>query len=73
MSHLHNVRTPTLILRGELDGEVEATVLYTWLYQLGVEVEYVKCLGESHVISQPEHREDAWRRTLAWFDRHLRQ
>ena len=29
-------------------------------------------MGEGHVIRQPEHRADYWRRTLAWFDRHLR-
>jgi dipeptidyl aminopeptidase/acylaminoacyl peptidase len=72
MTHLHQARTPTLILNGESDDGTGAWVLYTWLYQLGVPVEYVRYRGEGHVIGQPEHRADCWRRTLAWFDRHLR-
>jgi dipeptidyl aminopeptidase/acylaminoacyl peptidase len=73
MRELHNVRTPTLILKGENDRGVGPNVLYTWLYQLGVEVEYVVYRGEGHTISEPDHRADCWRRTLAWFDRHLRE
>jgi dipeptidyl aminopeptidase/acylaminoacyl peptidase len=73
LSRLHHARTPTLILRGELDGFMGANVLYTWLYQLGVEVEYVRYMGEGHVIRKPEHQADCWRRALAWFDRHLRR
>jgi dipeptidyl aminopeptidase/acylaminoacyl peptidase len=72
MTLLHHARTPTLILNGEDDGGFGPNLLYIWLYQLGVEVEYVIYRGEGHVIRQPEHRADCWRRTLAWFDRHLR-
>jgi dipeptidyl aminopeptidase/acylaminoacyl peptidase len=72
MTNLHHARTPTLILRGELDGMAGAKLLYAWLYQLGVEVELVMYKGEGHTISQPEHRADYLRRTLAWFDRHMR-
>jgi len=42
------------------------------LHQLAVEVELVKYMGKGHVIRQPAHRDDYRRRTLAWFDRHLR-
>src|SRR5262249_37755165 len=73
LAHLHHARTPTLILNGESDTGFGPNILYTWLHQLGVEVEYVIYQGEGHVIRQPEHRADCWRRTLAWFDRHLGQ
>jgi hypothetical protein len=56
LTRLHHARTPTLILRGELDGIVGAQVLYTWLHQLGVEVELIKYVGEGHVLQKPEHR-----------------
>lgn len=73
MTRLHHARTPTLILNGEPEDDLGARALYTWLHQLGVPVEYVVYRGEGHTIRKPEHREDCWRRTLAWFDRYLRR
>ncbi len=72
MTHLHHARTPTLILNGESDAGWGPSILYTWLQQQGVPVDYVKYLGEGHMIRKPEHRRDYWRRTLAWFDLYLR-
>lgn len=72
LSRLHLARTPTLILRGELDGMAGAKALFTWLYQVGVEVELVQYMGEGHVIQKPEHRLDYWHRAWAWLDQHLR-
>jgi dipeptidyl aminopeptidase/acylaminoacyl peptidase len=69
---LHHARTPTLILNGESEDDIGAWALYTWLHQLGVPVEYIVYKGEGHAIRKAEHRADQWRRTLAWFDRHLR-
>jgi len=55
-----------------LDDIVQAEMMYIWLYQAGVEVEFVKYLGEGHVFGKSEHKIDSWRRRLAWFDKHLR-
>jgi dipeptidyl aminopeptidase/acylaminoacyl peptidase len=71
LTHIHTARTPTLILHGELDDIVQAEMMYAWLYQAGVEVEFVKYLGEGHVFGKSEHKIDSWRRRLAWFDKHL--
>jgi dipeptidyl aminopeptidase/acylaminoacyl peptidase len=68
---LHQARTPILILNGADDDGLGAWVLYTWLTHLSVPVEYIRYGGEGHVISKPKHCADVWRRTLAWFDRHL--
>jgi dipeptidyl aminopeptidase/acylaminoacyl peptidase len=73
LTYIPNARTPTLILQGEYDHLMYSQMVYTWLRQSGAEVEFIKYLGEGHVISKREHRADFWRRTLAWFDRHLRQ
>jgi dipeptidyl aminopeptidase/acylaminoacyl peptidase len=71
LTYIPHARTPTLLLQGEHDNLMQTELLYTWLYQAGVEVEFVKYLGEGHVIVKPEHRADYWQRTLAWFDKHL--
>jgi len=73
LTYIPHARTPTLILQGERDMLVEAEMLYTWLHQAGVEVEFVKYLGEGHTIQKREHRADCWLRNLAWFDRHLQR
>jgi len=39
----------------------------------GATVEYVRYPNEGHGIGRPEHQEDYLGRSLAWFDRHLRQ
>jgi dipeptidyl aminopeptidase/acylaminoacyl peptidase len=73
LTHVPNARTPTLIVAGEYDDLVQATMLHAWLHGVGVEVEYVKYLGETgEGFQKRQHRADYWRRTLAWFDRHLR-
>jgi dipeptidyl aminopeptidase/acylaminoacyl peptidase len=73
LTYIPHARTPSLILQGERDMLVEAEMLYTWLHQAGVEVEFVKYLGEGHTIQKREHRADCWLRNLAWFDRHLQR
>jgi dipeptidyl aminopeptidase/acylaminoacyl peptidase len=59
------------MMHGEKDSLVQAELLFTWLYENGVEVEFIKYLGEGHMISQPEHIKDRWTRTRAWFHQHM--
>jgi len=42
------------------------------LKTLGVKTEFVIYPNEGHHIGQPDHQRDIMKRTLAWFDRHLR-
>jgi len=75
ITYIKNVKTPTLILVGERDGECPLPQSYEYwhaLKTLGVENEFVVYAGEGHRISKPEHRRDINRRAIAWFDAHLK-
>ena len=75
ITFIKNVKTPTLILVGERDGECPLPQSYEYwhaLKTLGVENEFVVYAGEGHRIANPEHRRDINRRALAWFDAHLK-
>jgi dipeptidyl aminopeptidase/acylaminoacyl peptidase len=69
-----NVKTPTLILVGDRDGEVPAPQSFEWwhaLKTLGVPNQFVVYPNEGHAISKPEHQKDYQVRTLTWFDKYL--
>jgi dipeptidyl aminopeptidase/acylaminoacyl peptidase len=72
---IKNVKTPTLLLVGERDGECPAPQsreFWHALKTLGVETELVIYPGEGHVFLQPDHERDVMTRLLGWFDRHLK-
>jgi dipeptidyl aminopeptidase/acylaminoacyl peptidase len=74
INFVKNVKTPTLILVGDRDGEVPAPQSYEWyhaLKTLGVPTELVVYPNEGHMISNPEHRRDMMVRTLEWFNKWL--
>jgi dipeptidyl aminopeptidase/acylaminoacyl peptidase len=69
-----NVKTPTLILVGDRDGEVPAPQSFEWwhaLKTLGVPTQFVVYPNEGHAINKPEHQHDMQIRTLGWFDKYL--
>jgi dipeptidyl aminopeptidase/acylaminoacyl peptidase len=74
---IQNARTPTLIPHGEADQRCpigQGEQLYLALLKLGVETEFVRYPGGSHLMltyGPPAHREDYLRRVVAWFDDHL--
>jgi dipeptidyl aminopeptidase/acylaminoacyl peptidase len=73
--HARKVKTPTLIIHGELDlctPVGQALELYQALADVGVEVELVLYPREGHGLVEWDHQIDAWGRILEWFDRHLR-
>jgi dipeptidyl aminopeptidase/acylaminoacyl peptidase len=75
INFIKKVKTPTLILVGDSDGEVPAPQSYEFwhaLKTLGVETQFVVYEHEGHVFANPKHRRDVVERTLAWFDAHLR-
>jgi dipeptidyl aminopeptidase/acylaminoacyl peptidase len=75
ITFVKNVKTPTLILVGERDGECPAPQSFEWyhaLKTLGVETQLVVYADEGHSIRKPEHKRDIARRLVSWFDSHLR-
>ncbi len=75
MDFIKNVKTPTLVLVGERDGEVpepQSREFWHALKSLGVETQLVVYAGEGHAIRQPDHRRDIMQRMIGWFDRYLK-
>lgn len=71
---IKNVKTPTLVLVGDRDGECPAPQSFEFWHALraqGVPSRLVVYPDEGHDIGQPEHRRDIIRRMLAWFDQYL--
>ena len=74
ITFIKNVKTPTLVLVGERDGECPAPQsreFWQGLKAFGVPTEYVVYPGEGHFIANPEHQLDILRRTVEWFDQYL--
>ncbi len=72
---IKNVKTPTLILVGDRDGECPVPQSFEFwhaLEALGVQNRFVVYPNEGHLISDPEHRRDIMRRTAEWFREHLK-
>ena len=66
------VRTPTLILVGDSDGEVPMEQSVEWYHALEtmkVPVQLVVYPGEGHLFNRPADARDYTLRTLQWFDR----
>jgi dipeptidyl aminopeptidase/acylaminoacyl peptidase len=73
LTHAANVRTPTLILHAAGDRRCPLPMgkaFHQALLARGVPTEMVIYPGEGHGIRQPPHREDVYRRVLAWFAKH---
>jgi dipeptidyl aminopeptidase/acylaminoacyl peptidase len=74
INFVKNVKTPTLVVVGERDGECPAPQSFEFwhaLKSLGVETQLVVYPDEGHRISKPEHRRDITRRMVGWFAQHL--
>ncbi len=74
ITYIKQVKTPTLVVVGERDGECPAPQSFEFwhaLKTLGVPTQLVVYAGEGHAFHDPKDRVDVLRRTLAWFDRYL--
>ena len=70
----NRIRTPTLILHGELDEAVplnQAQQLYRALRRNDVPVELVTYPRSGHDPTEPQQNLDVWQRTVAWISRWL--
>jgi dipeptidyl aminopeptidase/acylaminoacyl peptidase len=75
MTFVKNVKTPTLMLVGDRDGECTAQQsIEFWgaLKILGVKTELVIYPGEGHVFWKPQDRHDTQTRTIEWFNQYLK-
>ncbi|MGO8814853.1 MAG: prolyl oligopeptidase family serine peptidase [Terriglobia bacterium] len=75
ITYIKNVKTPTLILVGDRDGECPTPQSFEFwhaLQTLGVENRFVVYPNEGHLIYDLAHRHDIMQRTLDWYNRHLK-
>jgi dipeptidyl aminopeptidase/acylaminoacyl peptidase len=75
LTFIKNVKTPTLVIVGDSDGECPTPQSYEFwhaLKTLGVETELVVYEREGHMFVKPEHLRDVIQRASAWFDGHLK-
>jgi dipeptidyl aminopeptidase/acylaminoacyl peptidase len=74
INYIKNVKTPTLILVGDRDGECPVPQSYEYwhaLKTLGVDNQFVVYEGEGHFIYKPDDQRDIMRRLLSWFNAKL--
>ncbi len=74
ITFVKQVKTPTLVLVGERDGECPAPQSFEFWHALktfGVPTELVVYAGEGHSFHQLEHQRDVVRRMLDWFGKYM--
>ena len=74
ITFIKQVKTPTLVIVGERDGECPAPQSFEFwhaLKTLRVPTQLVVYAGEGHAFRQPKDDLDRLRRALAWFDQYL--
>ena len=74
IDYIRKVKTPTLVVVGDRDGECPAPQSFEFWHALkaeGVPTELVVYANEGHGFRSPEHRIDVLERSLDWFDRYL--
>ncbi|MGA3189928.1 MAG: S9 family peptidase [Bryobacteraceae bacterium] len=74
ITFIKNVKTPTLVVVGERDGECPAPQSYEFWHALkaqGTATELVVYPGEGHMFRSSEHKRDVMERTVKWFEQYL--
>jgi dipeptidyl aminopeptidase/acylaminoacyl peptidase len=68
---IKDVKTPTLMVVGDRDGECPAPQSFEFWHALkaeGVKTQLVVYPNEGHHFGDPEHQRDVLQRALAWFE-----
>jgi dipeptidyl aminopeptidase/acylaminoacyl peptidase len=71
---IKKVKTPTLVVVGDRDGECPAPQSFEFWHALraeGVKTQLVVYPNEGHAFAQPDHRRDVLERALNWFDKEM--
>lgn len=74
ITFIKNVKTPTLIVVGERDGECPAPQSYEFWHALkarGTTTELVVYPNEGHMFRDPDHKKDLMERTVKWLNQYL--
>jgi dipeptidyl aminopeptidase/acylaminoacyl peptidase len=74
MKYVKNVKTPTMIMHGQVDTRVpiaQAQEFYMALKELNVPVEFVVYPRENHGFTEPRHQMDRVRRYVRFFAKYL--
>jgi dipeptidyl aminopeptidase/acylaminoacyl peptidase len=75
ITFIKNVKTPTLVVVGERDGECPSPQSYEFwhaLSALGVTTQLVVYPGEGHMFRESDHKRDVMERTAKWFEQYLK-
>jgi len=73
--HVRKVKTPTLLVHGEVDAKIspaQAWEFFTALKVIGVESQLALYPRTGHGITDREQQADYLQRVLCWYDSHLR-
>jgi dipeptidyl aminopeptidase/acylaminoacyl peptidase len=71
IDYIKNVKTPTLVVVGDRDGECPAPQSFEFWHALraeGVKTQLVVYPNEGHAFRDPAHRRDVLERALNWFE-----
>ncbi|AXC14173.1 tolB protein [Acidisarcina polymorpha] len=74
INFIHNVKTPTLAVVGDRDGECPAPQSFEFWHALKaqhVPAQLVVYPNEGHHFVDPEHQRDVIARALAWFQKYM--
>jgi dipeptidyl aminopeptidase/acylaminoacyl peptidase len=74
ITYIKNVKTPTLVVVGERDGECPAPQSFEFWHALkaqNVPTKLVVYSGEGHSFREPKNRLDVLKRTAEWFNQYL--
>ena len=75
MKYVNNVKTPTMIMHGQIDTRVpiaQAQEFYQALVELKVPVDFVVYPRENHGFTEPRHNMDRVRRYVRFFAKYLK-
>jgi len=75
MKYIKNVKTPTMIMHGQVDTRVpiaQAQEFYMALKEMKVPVEFVVYPRENHGFTEPRHQMDRVRRYVWFFSKYLK-
>jgi dipeptidyl aminopeptidase/acylaminoacyl peptidase len=75
INFIKNVKTPTLVVVGDRDGECPAPQSFEFWHALrdqNVPTQLVVYPNEGHGFVNPEHRIDVLERSLAWFEEYMK-
>ena len=78
LKHIHNAKTPTLVLHSEQDyrcNMFEGFQIFSALRRLGVETRMCLFKGENHELSRsgkPKNRIKRLEEITGWMDKHLK-